>query len=200
MASGYFALFPSTLYFKPTSGTSDLRVTHASKSIPGTFSCSYFLTFPLVFKPIPALCGVLEVLYAICPLKPLAWLPPKPYEERRTTQPGHELFRGWDSVTCFLVQTVLCVSAAEPWLIAGPRVRRKVPGCVLHGTCHTHLRSPALVTVQTSTSLSAAFALGRLTANGLRLETIRFTFLSVLSPWETTPEMLLHLSCLQALF
>lgn len=58
MASSYFVLFPSTLcYFKSTSGTSDLRVTHGSKPITGTFSCSYFLTYLLVFKPIPVLCG-----------------------------------------------------------------------------------------------------------------------------------------------
>ena len=78
MASDYFVLFPSTLcYFKSTSDTSNLRVSHGSKSTTSTFSCSYFLIHLLVFKLIPALGGILEVLYVICPVKTFTWFPLK---------------------------------------------------------------------------------------------------------------------------
>lgn len=187
-ASGCFVLLPSTLpYFKSTSDASALRATRGSESITSTFSCSYFLIYLLGFKLISALCGeTLEVLFTICPLKPFTWLPPKPYEER-TTQSGHELFRGWDSIKCFLVQTLLCVSDAELWLIAGPRVGGRFQGASSVARSTPAFGCQLCVTVQTSASLPAALALGHLAASGLRLENIRVAFLCVLSLWKTSP-------------
>lgn len=161
LLSCYFVLFPSLLcYFKSTSDTSNLPVTHGSDSIVSVFSFSYFLIFLLVFKLVPAMCvEILEVLYVVFPQKTFTWSPYKEFEERRTRQFNQAM--SW-----FEAGTQVFSGPDQPWYVSDAKLQpfkfRLISGVACQGLFFLECSTPTFacqlcVTTQTSAQPFCSF-------------------------------------------